>query len=235
METRIDSTYISNSNQKHSFKTRLLQLIGIIVSPSQTFQSLNEKSYSLGINLYIILTFNFIASYFLSRRVVNSTEFLSILPAELQNTSALAIYSLVVSFFSIFQILLSVLITSAIYLGIYKIFKYKLSFKNIFTIVFLSQLIPILGKIFNSFFMTDSANPVPITSLAFPFYTNFNFPPALLNLLSYVDFFNLWSLVVISIGIAVAAKRSFKNTISIMASILLITSVATSIFVLLII
>lgn len=229
--------YISNSSnnsfQKYSLKNRLLQLVGVLVSPTQTFQILKEKNFSLGINFYMILIFNFITSYFLSKNVVSSMEFQNMLPEELQNASSLSMFSLIISFFSIFQILFTVLVTSVIYFGIYKVSKYKISLKTVFIIVFLAQLITILGKLFNSFFMVGSENTIPITSLAFPFYANESFPLSLLNLLSYVDFFNIWSLLVISIGISVATNQSFKKTLGIMGIVLLITAIATSAIVLL--
>lgn len=118
------------------------------------------------------------------------------------------------SFASPILVLLFVIVESLIFLGIFKIFGGKGNFINTFCVFLYSHFIVLLGNTAKAISVITTGNIEAGNSLGV-FMTNdkTNF---LYNLISNIDFFYVWSIIVAGIGLSIVHKISKSKSIYIM-------------------
>lgn len=105
--------------------------------------------------------------------------------------------------------IMSIYLASLVYMGLARIFASKIKYKQIVSVYCLSMLPIIIGKVIKWLYMAITGNPVGVKTLA---------EPTLLNgFLDNFDIFNIWQIVLLTIGISVVGKISKKKSFAIVA------------------
>lgn len=221
------NTHIEQSTKKTSFKS--LPVINVIISPTSFYldKSINfKKRYDF---LFIILL-NFIISYFISNRLLQSDALMNNLGDFQLNDSLLRAIKLIVTFGSVIPLLFSVVLTAIVLFIFIKISKVNLTFEKSFYIIFIAQLPLIFSKISLLIpgFANDGVNMMRITGLGFTLksFIESNF---LLTFFNEFDLFIIWSHFLIAIGISKLGDLSLKKAIGISGSLWLLSSIVLSI------
>ncbi|QHA93600.1 YIP1 family protein [Bacillus sp. N1-1] len=199
--------------RKASYKPS--SLLDVFIQPTNFFSSLRIDR-KIGMNAYIILVLYGIISFFLAKDLVKSNEVISLLSPELQNESTYLILYIGTSIFSVIQLLFSLLITTALYKLILHLCKIRLTFKGLFHIVLIAQVPILIGKFINLLFIDQGTVTTPITSLGFT-VQNFVDSLFLTNLFNSIEVFNIWSILLIGLGVGVCVQVSTKKSISVIA------------------
>ena len=236
----VEQNNINTKRSQYSYSLwgRLQQLALTIASPTKAFEKMKDDKVSIGINFLLIALIQFIISYFTSINLVQTNQFAEILPSEMQNGKTFIIFSIFMSIIAIIQMVFMVLVVSSVYFLTFKAFKYEITFRQMFQILYLTQIIKLLGIAFNSILSLGSE--IPLTSLAFPFFKNVlvgELPQGnifLINALAHFEFFSLWGLIVSAIGISIIAKKDFKVTVGILGIVFILGMVVSSLSVALI-
>ncbi|WP_333860669.1 Yip1 family protein [Clostridium sp.] len=105
--------------------------------------------------------------------------------------------------------IIGIYLASLVYMGLARIFGSKIKYKQIVSVYCLSMLSITIGKIVKWLYMAITNNPVGVKALA---------KPTLLNgFLDSFDIFNIWQIVLLTIGISVVGKISKKKSFAIVA------------------
>lgn len=105
--------------------------------------------------------------------------------------------------------IIGIYLASLVYMGLARIFGSKIKYKQIISVYCLSMLSITIGEIVKWLYMAITNNPVGVKALA---------KPTLLNgFLDSFDIFNIWQIVLLTIGISVVGKISKKKSFAIVA------------------
>lgn len=105
--------------------------------------------------------------------------------------------------------IIGIYLASLVYMGLARIFGSKIKYKQIVSVYCLSMLSITIGEIVKWLYMAITNNPVGVKALA---------KPTLLNgFLDSFDIFNIWQIVLLTIGISVVGKISKKKSFAIVA------------------
>lgn len=105
--------------------------------------------------------------------------------------------------------IIGIYLASLVYMGLARIFGSKIKYKQIVSVYCLSMLSITIGKIIKWLYMAITSNPLGVKALT---------KPTLLNgFLDNFDIFNIWQIVLLTIGISVVGKISKKKSFAIVA------------------
>lgn len=105
--------------------------------------------------------------------------------------------------------IIGIYLGSLVYMGLARIFGSKIKYKQIVSVYCLSMLSITIGKIIKWLYMAITSNPLGVKALT---------KPTLLNgFLDNFDIFNIWQIVLLTIGISIVGKISKKKSFAIVA------------------
>lgn len=212
---RFDDNRKENSkNYETKFSsTNPMGLIYILTNPVSYFSNLRVNR-KIGINTLIILFLYGIISFFLSKYFMRSTNVIPLLSPELRNENTFQILYIGTTILSIFQFIFSMIISTLLYKLFLFFTNIRLTFKGLLHIVIMAQVPILIGKVINLLFINQETSNIPITSLGFT-TQKFIDSVFLSSIFSSLEIFNIWSVILIGLGVGVCVGVPRKKSISI--------------------
>lgn len=197
----------------------LQRLIGVITKPGATFKDIDQKPALLFPILFVLGLQLIITLATLPKTLEYTLIVARKLPTFQPSMESLFKISAIVG--AVFSALLMPVIIWLIVSGLLKLFTVFTgddgTFKNIFAVNIFAYVPSLIGGVVKAIIIAFT-NPENIkniqTSLALllPTPTDVNKPGVLYTLLSSFDFFTIWNLILVSLGLAVVLKVSNKKT-----------------------
>lgn len=209
---------VEETVQNNPIQTAKPSLFGMITNPAEQFTRMKERpAFILALILVSVLTAIFagLGAYIITP---NAEDF-GLSGEDLKVIQSMAIGAAVIG--GLLATPIGLLIAAGVYKLCFMIVGNDTSFKHIFSMVVNVSIISILGLIINSILMFVLKGEVTsYTSLG----ALFDPTTFLSGFLSNVEFFNIWSLIVLGLGFQIVGGLSKKQTVIIISIIFLIVA-----------
>lgn len=200
------------------------QLLGMIMSPVEQFERIKQRPI-IWIPLIIITVLTVLVSFM----TIGSVDFsgepgmedVEFSKEELQGIRIIGI--VLGALLSMIVPIISVTVSSLIFLLAAKIVKSPVNFKQLFSMNIFIFVIGVFGRILNGIIFllaggsTEAVNYTNLNSLV-------NMDGPLGSLLSELDIFNIWVLILSAVGLHIVGKFSKKSAWSVMIILFILTA-----------
>lgn len=216
------------ANGKEPCKTNNFNILKIIHSPFIFFEYTKNSSKHV-FNVFFIIFFNAVATWFFTSQLETSPQLQSILSTNknIINPTFLLVLKAIMTLGSFIPLLFNCLVNSFFLFILILTVKETISFRKLYYIIFLSQIPLIFKKILIVIPGFINNEMVPITSLGY-ILDSTNSNKFFIGILSQLEVFNVWSVFLVGIGLFTFAninkKKSFVLSFSFWIVMILISS-----------